>query len=617
VEYAVCFVLQDVSFSNELITYARFYFNGAGEEGDGAGEQTELVMKAIRVPSGTSVTYSFISGATPLAQYEFAVASADYQYGGWFVGDELEAFVQTIHDDAGWATGDELCLVISSADTESTAWFYISTEDSFSTTALNWEETTYRDVELELPLPSCSSTAWAHSSIDVLNVPAAADSGYYYSPSAFSAAGQGQLGYVSNAYNFFIRFDGVDIAQGVQIEEARLKLHVATNDIPSGIKVNIYVVQEDDAAAPTSYADVSTREKGDAVAWDVPTTKVYEGSDSHYILSANVASLVQDILDRPGWVAGNSILFLLEDNGTPAVTFTSCSVHGNYMSGLYVSRLVLAYSLNESVLPSLSAEATGAWTGNCSDIILPQIDCDGVTNILSNADLTFPAVRIWDSSAEVVPPPHGDAALALPRFGMQGEAGPNATGTVSLPTMAAQAQAAARASISLTLLAATSAATLSTPATGDVSLPVFAISGGSGAAGVASVPAATMSAFGGQGTHSYIELPLPLATSAALTGALATAGLALPALTLTAKDKAVVHATAANTLVKLQASAAGKPGGVGSASLAIPMECLGVAFENPGCVAAMTVPPFTAYAAGRAAGRFDDLVLRYNKGAVR
>lgn len=246
---------------------------------------------------------------------------------------------------------------------------------------------------------------------------------------------------------------------------------------------------------------------------------------------------------------------------------------------------------------------------NDAAVTIPVFVCLG-TRAFVEASVLLPAISAEGKSGR-----SGEVTLPLPA--VSATSGPNATGTVSLPTMTAQAHAAARASMSLTLLAASSAATLSTPATGDVSLPVFSISGGSGAAGVILTPAATMSAFGGQGTHSYIEFPLPLATSAALTGVLAAAGLALPALTLVAKDKAVVHATAANTLAKLQASASGKPGGVGSASLAIPMECLGVAFENPDCIAAMTVPPFTAYAVGRAAGRFDDLILRYSKGGVR
>ncbi len=105
-----------------------------------------------------------------------------------------------------------------------------------------------------------------------------------------------------------IRFPAVGIPYGAKIESAILTLN-AHSDLGDTANVEIYGNAEDDADAPTDLAgalglDLTTEK----VEWSVPTFV----TDSNYD-SPDLKDVIQEIVDRPGWVEDNALQLVIKD----------------------------------------------------------------------------------------------------------------------------------------------------------------------------------------------------------------------------------------------------------------------------------------------------------------
>lgn len=130
-----------------------------------------------------------------------------------------------------------------------------------------------------------------------------------------SAGGEDPLYWHSRkgaSLNTNLRFTGVAVPQGATIVDARLTVYA--NAAASGMDANDFVVvgaeQVDSATAVTDYSTHNTRAAsvGVTVNWPVPNIALL-GADT----SPNLASVVQQIVNRALWSAGN-IQFFIESN---------------------------------------------------------------------------------------------------------------------------------------------------------------------------------------------------------------------------------------------------------------------------------------------------------------
>jgi hypothetical protein len=109
------------------------------------------------------------------------------------------------------------------------------------------------------------------------------------------------------------RFTGLSIPPGSTIVNAYLQLEAEAADSIT-TTVTIYGEAIDDA--PTFTAEdfnISSRAKTTAaVGWDVPEwpTAGDAGPDQK---SPDIAAIIQEIVDRPGWVSGNALVLILDD----------------------------------------------------------------------------------------------------------------------------------------------------------------------------------------------------------------------------------------------------------------------------------------------------------------
>jgi PKD repeat protein len=106
----------------------------------------------------------------------------------------------------------------------------------------------------------------------------------------------------STVHNWF-RFENVDVPRGAFITAARFRIEPYEVSAAAPIQYRIQAFAEDNASAPTDYGDLMSR----------PKTSAYRENDLFafeldYIRWLWLTEVVQEIVDRPGWKSGNSIV---------------------------------------------------------------------------------------------------------------------------------------------------------------------------------------------------------------------------------------------------------------------------------------------------------------------
>jgi len=116
-----------------------------------------------------------------------------------------------------------------------------------------------------------------------------------------------------------LRFNNVDIPQGAAITSAYVQFQVDEVDVPGDNRPGTKFLRGeavDNAAAFSDAAfDISSRPTTSAEAsWDWPEwlTVDEEGPDQQ---TSDIAAVIQEIVDRPGWSPGNSLALIITGSG--------------------------------------------------------------------------------------------------------------------------------------------------------------------------------------------------------------------------------------------------------------------------------------------------------------
>jgi len=128
-----------------------------------------------------------------------------------------------------------------------------------------------------------------------------------------------------------IKFNNITIPQSAKILAANIQF-TADNTGSDPVQLTIYgenvanpeSYTDEDQGEPLGYYNITSRPKTDASAvWDVPPWP-NEGDAGIDQQTVDLASIVQEILDRADWASGNSIAFIMEHSG-PSIGVTSSS----------------------------------------------------------------------------------------------------------------------------------------------------------------------------------------------------------------------------------------------------------------------------------------------------
>ncbi len=156
-----------------------------------------------------------------------------------------------------------------------------------------------------------------------------------------------------------LRFPSLAIAPGATINDAWLDFTVDETDSVA-TALNIKVEASDNAAGfVDSDNNISSRTPtGTVIGWDpVPAWSTVGAVHT----SPDIGALVQDVVDRPGWAAGNAMAFMISGTGErTAEAFEGDSAHApllrvNYCGDVVTSTELLMVVINPTSLTSQEA----------------------------------------------------------------------------------------------------------------------------------------------------------------------------------------------------------------------------------------------------------------------
>jgi hypothetical protein len=140
----------------------------------------------------------------------------------------------------------------------------------------------------------------------------------YWTPTVFQpSAGYTNFGYSTAINNAFLLFPLCFIPQGATITSATLLCHAAGNYNADTCNAICYFNAADSATAPTSVATADALSLTDGVVWSaIP----HWASNTEYE-SPDLSSALQQVIDRPDYAAGSSVMLVIKDNGSTASAF--------------------------------------------------------------------------------------------------------------------------------------------------------------------------------------------------------------------------------------------------------------------------------------------------------
>jgi len=127
----------------------------------------------------------------------------------------------------------------------------------------------------------------------------------------------------SKRWNSGFRFTNMNIPQGSTIVSAILEIYVIdpNNDDPN---VDIFANDVDDAEDFEDEKDVTSRARTTtSVRWTAT------GTGSGFQSSPNIATVVQEVIDRTGWTSGNALVILVDGTSEGKKRFQARAYDGN------------------------------------------------------------------------------------------------------------------------------------------------------------------------------------------------------------------------------------------------------------------------------------------------
>jgi len=136
-----------------------------------------------------------------------------------------------------------------------------------------------------------------------------ADDGLWYSGSFVNDGDYLMFGnYTTTSMRSFINFIGPAVPAGATIVSAILTLISMYTEGSGNIDITVRGVDIDNAVNPTSEAEADALTPTDAnIVWDVANWTV-----NIAYAAPDLKTIIQEIVDRPGWEAGNNIMITLK-----------------------------------------------------------------------------------------------------------------------------------------------------------------------------------------------------------------------------------------------------------------------------------------------------------------
>lgn len=127
------------------------------------------------------------------------------------------------------------------------------------------------------------------------------------------------LGTYTDDYDCFLRFPNIVIPVGSTVTSAILTLYDYVTEPAQNPGGTIYMNDEDDAVAPTNFAE--TEALSETAASVVFTVGAQTANAAH--LTPDISAAVQEVINRAGWVEGNALMVVIRSGGSWTGSFHS------------------------------------------------------------------------------------------------------------------------------------------------------------------------------------------------------------------------------------------------------------------------------------------------------
>lgn len=149
---------------------------------------------------------------------------------------------------------------------------------------------------------------------------------------------QMDTGHKSNGdkYDTVYRFQNVTIPAGAIIVSATISVNVVSDVSDKDFHSKIIGNDVDDAVAPTSAAQYTALALTDAyVEWNLTAWT------AGFMASPDIKTIIQEIIDRPGWASGNDLQILWKNNLSAAGSLVNCYTYDQ--GSTYGAKLNVTY----------------------------------------------------------------------------------------------------------------------------------------------------------------------------------------------------------------------------------------------------------------------------------
>ena len=193
-----------------------------------------------------------------------------------------------------------------------------------------------------------------------------------------------------------MRFNNLQVPRGAVIESASIEFEVDETSSGSTL-VTIKGENTDNAAVITgNNNDISSRPVTSArVDWDIPAWNTVSSKQQ----SPDIASIISEIINRPGWSAGNSIVITVSGSGRR----TAESYNGELANA---PKLTVIYSTQDGITPTPSSTQSPTPISTSSVVVSLQVDssADDAEERISNGSVKSDQQRLGTGSRWIKPP---------------------------------------------------------------------------------------------------------------------------------------------------------------------------------------------------------------------
>jgi hypothetical protein len=215
----------------------------------------------------------------------------------------------------------------------------------------------------------------------------------------YQVAASGDDGHTRNAFAFFslsnngilgssagaptktwLRFVNVSVPNGATINAAHIEYKAYSSKSADSCITRMYFNAGDDAAAPTTYDEYT----GKALTAAYTNWTIGAWDENSWYSSPDIKDIVQEIVDRSGWTAGNAMMLLHVDNGSTSD----------------VNRAFYTYDATPTYAPKLVIEYTEGGTSVTVTAVVGEASAEALASI-PHADVLVVG-GIGEASAEAL-----------------------------------------------------------------------------------------------------------------------------------------------------------------------------------------------------------------------